>query len=279
MVDPTPFRVVSLESRQASALGNLLSRSGLTPIKAPSMQEVPIADQQEALAFAERLRSGDYDLLVLMTGVGFRMLFDAAATRFEREELLAGLRARPIACRGPKPVAALKALGLKPTYVAPEPNTYRELLTVLKAQAGPLSGKRVVVQEYGKANPEFDDALMTLGANLEKVSIYAWALPDDLGPLKAGIETLCAGEAEGIVLTSQQQLQHLLDVAAEDGKRDAVLTALRNRVVVASVGPITTEALEAEGIPVDIEPEHPKMGHLAKALADGARAALARKRG
>jgi len=46
------------------------------------------------------------------------------------------------------------------------------------------------------------------------------------------------------------------------------LSALREHVLVASIGPVTTEALGVYGVVADIEPVHPKMGHLAKALAE-----------
>ena len=209
MAIPCPVRLVSLESRRASDLAGLLDRAGFEVFEAPSMQEVPLADQTAAIVFAGRMVAPDYDLLVLMTGVGFRMLFDVAEAHYGRPQVLLGLSQRPVACRGPKPVAVLKSLGLLPVVVAPEPNTYRELLAALD-DWGSLRGKRVVVQEYGQPNPDFDAGLGARGAIVEKVPIYAWALPDDLTPLQEAVRRLCTGEADGIVFTSQQQLHHLL---------------------------------------------------------------------
>ena len=40
-------------------------------------------------------------------------------------------RKLPVVARGPKPVAALKELGISPVVTAPEPNTWRELLSAL----------------------------------------------------------------------------------------------------------------------------------------------------
>jgi hypothetical protein len=37
--------------------------------------------------------------------------------------------------------------------------------------------------------------------------------------------------------------------------------------IVASIGPVCSEALRRHGLPVDLEPEHPKMGHLVVAVA------------
>lgn len=273
----SPDRWISLESRRSRELATLLQKSGLKPIEAPSMQEVPLADQAEALACAEVLLAGTYDLLILLTGVGFRKLLEVAETRHSPESILAALASRAIACRGPKPVAVLKERGLRPTLVAPEPNTYRELLTALDAW-GSLQGKRIVMQEYGVRNTELADALRARGADVQSVSIYAWALPDDVNPLRAAVDLLCTDGAEGVAFTSQQQLQHLLEIAAQMGRESAVIRSLVERCVVASIGPITTEALQAKGIAVDLEPAHPKMGHLVKLIKEEGRAAGQRKR-
>ena len=42
--------------------------------------------------------------------------------------------------------------------------------------------------------------------------------------------------------------------------------------------PVTSEALAEQGLHADVEPEHPKMGHLVKALVERGPAALATKR-
>ncbi|MDA1185537.1 MAG: uroporphyrinogen-III synthase [Acidobacteria bacterium] len=50
------------------------------------------------------------------------------------------------------------------------------------------------------------------------------------------------------------------------GQADAVRESLR-RVVVASIGPTTTEALQQQGVSVDLEASHPKMGFLVREAA------------
>jgi uroporphyrinogen-III synthase len=49
------------------------------------------------------------------------------------------------------------------------------------------------------------------------------------------------------------------------------------RTVVASIGPVTSEALEAHGLPPDLEASPPKLGPLVALLAERARAVLATK--
>jgi uroporphyrinogen-III synthase len=271
------LRTVSLESRRSDELLRLLERHGLVPIAAPSMREVPLQDQTQALAFGEALLGGECDLLVLLTGVGARALIDALATRWPRERILAALSTVQLACRGPKPVAVLKELGLKPHVTAPEPNTWRELAAALGALD--LSGRRVWVQEYGRPNDALLAALRERGAHVRSAAVYAWQLPEDLAPLERAVDALCDGGADALLITSAQQLEHLFEIAERKGRRAALLTALRTRVLIASIGPLTSEALVELGLRADLEPEHSKMGHLVKAVASDGLRALALKRG
>jgi uroporphyrinogen-III synthase len=270
------LRTVSLESRRSEELGRLLARHGLQPISAPSLREVPLTDQAEALAFGEALLAGECDVLVLLTGVGVRVLLDALSVRFERARVVEALAGVQLACRGPKPVAVLKELGLSPQVTAPEPNTWRELAAALGAI--PLEGRRVWVQEYGRSNEPLLGELRARGAEVRTAAVYAWRLPEDLAPLERAVALLCDGGADAVLFTAAQQLEHLLEVAARGGRRDVLLSALRARVLVGSIGPVTSEALAERGVRADLEPEHPKMGHLVKTLARDGLQALERKR-
>jgi uroporphyrinogen-III synthase len=268
------MRVVSLESRRREELSRLLERYGMRAIEAPSMREVPLEDQSEALSFGRVLLAAECDVLVLLTGVGLRALLDALCEQHPRETLIAALGRTLLACRGPKPVAVLKELGLKPNVLAPEPNTTAELVGALDRVD--LAGKRVYVQEYGRENRELAVALEARGARVRSVPVYAWQLPEDVGPLERVVSVLIEGGTDAIVLTSAQQLVHLLQVAGS--REPQVLEALRTRVLVASIGPVTSSALAERGVIADLEPEHPKMGHLIKTLAERGAALLARKR-
>ena len=70
--------------------------------------------------------------------------------------------------RGPKPVAALREMGLVPAMVAPEPNTWREVLAATEGRPE----RRIAVQEYGRSNAELLDALRARGAEVTPVRVY-----------------------------------------------------------------------------------------------------------
>lgn len=272
------MRVVSLESRRGGEMASLVTRHGGVVMEAPSMREVPITDQRDALAAGRDLLDGTCDVLVLLTGVGTRLLVDVLSTQHEREAVMNALRATTLVCRGPKPLAVLKEWAIKPALVAPAPNTFRELLAVIDQEL-PLTAKRVLVQEYGVPNDALMSSLRDRGAIVKALPVYAWAMPEDVRPLQLAVKAIVASEVDAVVMTSQQQAQHLFAVARELGVEDAVRHALKTSVIVASIGPITSEALSAHGIHVDVEPQHPKMGHLVLALAREGTEALRKKRG
>jgi uroporphyrinogen-III synthase len=259
------LRTVTLESRRSDELARLLMRHGLLPIEAPSLREVPLEDQREVFAFGEALLGGECDLLVLLTGVGARALVQSLGTRWSKEAIVNALGRIPLACRGPKPVAVLKELGLKPSITAPEPNTWQQLMAALAPVE--LGGARVWVQEYGQPNPALIAALQERGAKVQSAAVYAWQLPLDLAPLRRAVLALCDGQADAILVTSARQIDHLLEVAEQMGRRAALVRALQHSVLIGSIGPVTSEGLLEHGLRADFVPEHPKMGHLVKALA------------
>jgi uroporphyrinogen-III synthase len=270
------LKIVSFESRRAHEMAELIRRHGGDPIIAPSMREIPLSQNSAALDFVRRLEAGKIDVVILLTGVGTRTLVEAVASEYPREKLVAALERVMIVARGPKPVAALKELGLRPTVAIPEPNTWREILSELDAKL-PLQGRRVAVQEYGVTNSELIRGLQTRGADVVRVAVYRWGLPEDTGPLRAALRGLINGAIDIAFFTNATQVDHLFRVAVEE-KLDPSLRQALIRVLIASIGPVCSEALEHFGLQADIEPDHPKMGHLVAAVARRGRALLEQKR-
>ena len=273
----TGLQVISFESRLKNETAALLEKHGARVLVAPALREVPLSEIPEAKAFAEAVCQGAIDVLVLLTGVGASLLLKAACNYRPRAQLTEALSKLTLVCRGPKPSAALKSFGLRPTFNVPEPNTWREVLRKLDSER-PVAGQRVWIQEYGTRNLELIQALVTRGAQVRGVHVYSWALPDDTGPLKAAILKIVRVQAHIALFTTALQIEHVLSVAQELGMAPAVRRALSSDIVVASVGPVTSEALERHGIATDISPGHPKLGHLILAVARRARMLVGEKR-
>lgn len=266
-------RVVSFESRRATEMERLIRTYGGDALVAPSMREVPLERNEPALAFARDLLDGRFDMVLFLTGVGTRALGKAVQTRYDFTKFLDALRRVKVIARGPKPIAVLREWNVPVHIRVPEPNTWREILAALE----PLpAGKRIAVQEYGKSNLELLDALRAGGLEVTPVPVYQWELPEDTAPLRAAIRSICNGQAAVTLFTTSVQVDHLLQVAAKMGCEPALRAQLQ-QMMIASIGPVASEALREQGLHVDLEPSHPKMGFLVKEAAEQSAAILARK--
>jgi uroporphyrinogen-III synthase len=272
MADPscsTPLdglRVAIFEARMADAAAEMIRKQGGVPFSAPALKEIPLGDSPEVAAFADQLISGGFDVVIFETGVGVRYLTQIIETRLPRETWLAALARAKVVARGPKPAAALRELQIRVDLHVPEPNTWHETLAILDSRL-PVEGLRVALQEYGKPNLELIEGLTRRGAIVTRVPVYRWVLPDDLGPLRSAIAGLAARQVDAALFTSAQQVEHLLQIASAEGHEAALRKAFETQTIVGSIGPTTSETLLSHGLPVDIEPEHPKLGHLVAALA------------
>ena len=271
------LRVLSLESRRCAEIERLIRSQGGVCFVAPSMREVPLEENSPAFEFAARLfhpkaPGGAFDMVVFLTGVGARLLNQILETRHPPGALAQALRGVAVVVRGSKPLAVMREWGVPVAISVPEPNTWREVLAATEGRPE----KRIAIQEYGRPSPELIEGFQRRGAEVTAVPVYQWDLPADPSPLREAARRLAAGEFDVILLTTSMQMPHLLRIAAEEGLEDRIRRALA-RMMVASVGPSTTETLRDLEIPPDFEPSHPKMGFLVSEAARRAREILQSK--
>ncbi len=280
MSDTTPdfhgLHVAAFESRRAEDVVRLIEKHGGVPHVSPSMRETPLDDHRSAVDFAHRLITGEVDVVVFLTGVGFQELLAIVRRHVDRQRYLDALSDIITIARGPKPAAAMKEAGLTPTFRVPEPNTWRQVLQTIDESVR-VANRVVALQEYGKTNPSLIAGLEARGASVLRVQVYRWDLPEDIGPLAQNVRDLAEGRLDVLLFTSAHQIVNLLRVAGDLGLTDRVRQRL-TETVVASVGPTTSETLRDHDLPVDVQPEHPKLGPLVLAAAAQCHDLLARKK-
>lgn len=269
------LRVAAFESRMAREMTRLIEHHSGHARVVPALREIPIQDNPAALRFGAKLIDGSVDILILMTGIGTTTLFDILRSRHPMASIIGGLTHTALVARGPKPVGALKALGLTPTLTVPEPNTWIEVVSTLD-EYRPVKGLRVAVQEYGTSNPELLEALRQRGADVFPVPIYRWALPEDRGPLKQILGEIIAGTVQVMLITNAAQIDHVMQLLEQDGTTAQFKEACQ-KMVVASIGPTASERLRHYDLPIDFEPSHPKMGILVKECSEQTRSLLQQK--
>ena len=254
-------RWLIFEARRAEQTATLFRRAGAEPATAAVLREEPV-DRESVLAFAQRVERAECDILIAETGVGVRILWNALSAQLG-QDAARSLLERPLrVSRSSKPAAAFREIGVPPGVLVPEPNTWREILSTL----APLPGKLVSVLEYGKPDPQLLDGLAAQGRVVDRVSVYRYALPDDLGPLESELRQLIEGQFDGAAFTSSAQVDHVLEAAQRLGLIKEVRRAL-GEVVIASIGPTTSETLRRAGLPPAFEPSVPKLGIFVRELS------------
>lgn len=266
------LRVLSLESRRSAEIERLIRARGGEPAVVPSMREVPLENNPQAFAFAEKLFAGEFEMMILLTGVGTRLLNQVLETRYPAGAFLEALKKLTVVARGSKPVAVLREWGVPVAIAVPEPNTWREILSSLAGR----SASRIAVQEYGRPSSELIDGLRARGAAVTPVPVYQWDLPENPDPLREAVRRLAGGAFDVVLFTTSIQVNHLFRVADELRIEPEVRAALA-RMAIASVGPTTSETLAEFGLRADTEPSHPKMGFLVNETAADASRILAAK--
>lgn len=256
--------VALLESRKSTELAELVRRFGGTTICAPAVREIARLD--DVAVFIDGTTGHRFTVAIFLTGVGATTLLKEAEARGRLEACIEGLRDMKVACRGPKPLAALKRYGVQPAIMTARPHTSHELLDALGAVD--LRGADVLMVHYGERNDAVADTLRGRGARVEEVCPYVWALPEDLAPLTRVVEDLVAHRVDAVLFTSQIQCRHLFQIASDMHQADALRAALNADTVVAAIGPVCAEALGQLDVRPDVIPAAGNMASLVTAVAD-----------
>ncbi len=257
-------RIAVLEARMSSEMADLIRRNGGTAWRVPAVREATLDATEPVATFIDRLSAGEIQIVVFFTGVGVNALLQIAETLGRQEQLLNLLRSVTIVCRGPKPGAILRRNTIPIAASVPEPFTTQELIETLSMFN--VEGKTLGIVHYGERNAQLAQVLAERGAHLEELCLYEWRLPDDTAPLYELVNELLDGHIDAVLFTSQIQVRHLFQISREQEKADILAEALRSKTIVASIGPTCTAVLQEYGVTPHVVPEHPKMGHLVKAL-------------
>jgi uroporphyrinogen-III synthase len=250
-------------ARRREELSSLLERRGAKVVGAPAIRTVPLADDTELLAATRSCLAGPLDAVVVTTAVGFRGWLEAAAGWGLAEPLTEALRSARILARGPKARGAIRGAGLLDDW-SPESESTAEVLAHLLA--GGVAGLRIAVQLHGDPLAEVLAALGAAGAEVVRVPVYRWEPPEDVAPLHRMVGLVADRRLDAVVFTSAPAAASVLATAAELGRHDAVVDALRSDVLAACVGPVTAAPLERAGIPT-VQPERFRLGALVREIA------------
>jgi uroporphyrinogen-III synthase len=270
MSAPLEGRTVALaEGRQLEELAGLLQQEGAAVLRCPLLSILDAPDAAPVDAWLGELVGGQMGLLILMTGEAVRRLFGFAGRAGLADDYVAALGRVPILARGPKPVKALRELGVAAAVKQAAAPTTEGVMASLKDE--PLAGRTVGLTLYGSDNPLLEAYLHDAGAKVRPVLSYVFAPAADDERVANLIAALNDGRVDAVVFTSSPQVDRLWEVADKRNLEAALRQGLE-RTKVAAVGPVVADALRVRGVRIGVCPEQGwvmknLVRHLARALA------------
>ncbi|SCD28499.1 uroporphyrinogen-III synthase [Streptomyces sp. PpalLS-921] len=258
----TGFTVGVTAARRAEELGTLLTRRGAAVQHAPALRIVPLADDSELRAATGELLDKVPDTVIATTAVGFRGWIEAADGWGTGERLLDVLRGAELLARGPKVKGAIRGAGLTESW-SPGSESMAEVLDRLLGEG--VEGRRFALQLHGEPLPGFVESLREAGAEVVGVPVYRWMPPEDIAPLDRMLDVTAARGLDALTFTSAPAVTSYLNRAEARGMLPEVLSALGHDVLVACVGPVTAQPLQARGIDT-VQPERFRLGPLVQLL-------------
>jgi uroporphyrinogen-III synthase len=249
--------------RRRDELAALLEGRGARVVLAPALRIVPIADDAELKAATRACLDTPPDIVLVNTGIGMRGWLEAAEGWGLAEPLRAALGRAYLVARGPKARAAIRSAGLHDQW-SPEGEGYEEVVEHLTARG--VAGLTVAMQLHGESQPEYTEALAAAGARVIEVPVYRWAPPTDPAPLYRLVDLITGRLVDAVTFTAAPAVHALLRAAGPEGDA-ALVDALRNRVLVACVGPVTAAPLRRYDVPV-LVPARARLSALVRILVE-----------
>jgi uroporphyrinogen-III synthase len=245
------YRILILETREEAQFSRLLREQGADVIQCPmfTIQDTP--DQDGVGGWIKSAINEPLDDLVLMTGEGVRRLVAAAGRMGIEKEFIAALARPRKYARGPKPVNALRQIGLAAEVIVEPPTTEGIIATLSRTE---LKGHRVGLQLY----PEKDHgpllaAVRDAGATPIPVAPYVYDARAAQPNIAAAIGEIAAGRVDAVALTSSGQVRRLVEAARAEGSEEQLRRGLA-QTPVASIGPVVSNELKVYGLQTDISP-------------------------
>ena len=259
------FVVGITADRRWGEQAELLGRRGASIVHGPTISTLYLGDDDELRDATHAVIETPPDYLVATTGIGIRAWLEMASAWGLGDQVIDALADARIVARGAKASAAVQAGGL--SVWARSPNEQMDELAALLL-AEDLAGRRVAVQEYGMPNPELTDMLIAAGAEVVKVPVYRWRLPEDPSAAAKLIELACDGRVDAITFTSAPAVHNLFAIAEGVAMADPLRRAFNRGIAAACVGPVCAEGARQQGVEAPLVPDVGRLGLLVRALSE-----------
>ncbi|WP_395732824.1 uroporphyrinogen-III C-methyltransferase [Prosthecobacter sp.] len=228
--------VVTRTRAQASALSKQLSVLGANVIEIPTIRIAPVEDQ---LSFGELVQDcHTYDWIIFTSPNGVDAFFTMFDKLYNDARSIGGVR---IACIGPGTAEKVKARHLAVDLMPDKGHYVAEGLVKAFKDHQDMENVKVLWVRAQEAREVIANELAGMGAIVDECEAYR-----TIAETEDNLDALARLKEEGadmITFTSASTVEHFLNLKV----------ALPEGIKIASIGPVTSAAIKARGLKVDVE--------------------------
>lgn len=258
------FTIGVTADRRAAEQIKLLEGRGASCFHGPVIKTHPLSSADDVRSSTETLLAAPPDLAVLTTGLGVRGWLEAADSVRLGDDLRRLLAATTLYARGPKAVGAAVTAGFDVAWNAPTAR-YDDIVAAL-AERG-VTGSRVAVQLDGAGAVGLCEAIETLGAEVVRIPVYRWSLPDDLAPAERLLRAVIERRVDAVTFTAKPAVENFFEIAGLLGVGDQVVDAMSGDVAPFCVGPVCATGFAGTGVTDPFVPDRHRLGAMVQQLA------------
>lgn len=241
--------LITRSPHQASELATQLEALGAIPILIPTIEIIPPDSYAPLDAALARLNTpGSFDWLIFTS---------SNAVEVFAQRRLSALTPQKIAVIGPSTAKAVQGIGLNVDLVPPR-YVAESLAEALTPEA---AGKLFLLIRATEARDILPDALTRAGADVTIADAYRNRIPPESIPALHQLFASPATWPDAITFTSASTARNLAILL------EAANLTLPTAITLASIGPITSQALRDLGLNATIEAAEPTIPAFVEALA------------
>ena len=244
--------VVTRARRQASDLVRQLNELGAECIECPTIEIVPPDENQPMKQAIENLST--YDWLVFTSVNGVLHFFNQL---FEMGKDVRALGHLKLCTIGPVTAQQLMDYGLKTDIL---PKTYRAESVVQAFEKTNMRDKRVLLPRAKEARTVLPHALREMGAIVDEITAYKTIAVK--GHDKEIVSRIHHADIHMVTFTSSSTVNNFCNIFPDSINNDL----FKKQVCIASIGPITSETAQKNGLKVSVEAEEYTIPGLVKAI-------------
>ena len=233
---------------QSKQLAELVVNLGGIPVIVPAIEIRISFDNNQVTGFFDDLSREVIHYLIFTSVNGVNAIFHIASELGRTGEFFDGISKCRVVAIGSKTYRALEERGIM-VEPLPQEHSSRGLLNLF-GDIG-VRGRKIVLLRAASANPLLAAGLDAMGAHTTPISIYQTDYNHGrvLGEL---ITKTIRGELDVMIFTSPSIVDAIIEMAHKANVSNFI-PVLNNRVMVASIGPVTGNTLRGYGVKVDVE--------------------------